>query len=149
MDRDRAEPARASEGFRLRCALGRLSCMTVSGGSVRSKRTASWVETTIEGRATATEIRAMVADYSRLGGGSTWVIDAASTTSYSADAIQAAVDLFAALAKQRGLTRIVALIERPTVRMGASVVSMSLRTIGSPLAIDVVEDRAALARALG
>lgn len=122
--------------------------MAGTTGEVRSRRRMGWVESTVAGRATGGEIEQMVADYRRLGQGTTWVIDASETTSYSPDAVQTAIERFGELARAHGLTRIVALITRPTVRMGASVVSMSLRAVGSSLVIDVVESREEMSRAL-
>lgn len=94
------------------------------------------------GRATGDTIAKMVDDFLRCGGGTTWLIDAGSTTSYSADAVERAVHLFAVLSRENGLTQIVAYIEQPTVRMGAAVVSMSLRAAGSPLHIEIVDHTA-------
>jgi hypothetical protein len=51
-----------------------------------------------------------------------------------------AIKGFPELFKRGGLLRIVAVIVAPTVRMGAHVVAMSLRTAGSPIDIKVVSD---------
>jgi hypothetical protein len=111
-------------------------------GTSSSSRGARGVETVILGRATADTISRMVEDYLRFGGGAMWLIDAGATTSYSADAVEQAVQLFARLARDNGLTQIVAYIEQPTVRMGAAVVSMSLRALGSRLQIEIVDSKA-------
>lgn len=100
------------------------------------------IETDVAGRVTADMIGAMASDYRELGGRSTWLIAADRATSYAPEAIQRAVDDFAKLQREHGLERIVAIIGSPLVRMGATIVSASLRSIGSPLEIHVVADRA-------
>lgn len=106
------------------------------------------IETDLAGRITTEAITTMVDDYRKLGGRSVWVIAAAGATSYAPDAIQLAVDEFAALQREHGLQRIVAIIEKPLVRMSATIVSASLRSIGSPLELRVVADRDAATVAL-
>jgi hypothetical protein len=87
-------------------------------------------------------IRAMVADYERCGGGLKWLVDASAVKAYRAAAIPVAADEFGRLARQYGLATLIAIITAPTVRMGASVVAMSLRAVGSPLEIVIVATRA-------
>jgi hypothetical protein len=106
------------------------------------------IESDITGRVTAEVITAIAGDYRKLGGKSIWVLAAAGATSYSHEAIQLAVDEFAALQREHGLQRIVAIIEKPLVRMSATIVSASLRSLGSPLEIRVVADRASADGAL-
>jgi hypothetical protein len=111
-------------------------------GTTTSRRGSHGVETVVAGRATGETIRQMVDDFVRFGGGETWLIDAGDTTSYSAEAVERAVHLFGDLSRDEGLTQIVAYIEKPTVRMGAAVVSMSLRAAGSRLQIEIVDQGA-------
>lgn len=103
-----------------------------------SRFTGKHVETQIAGRVVGSTIRAMVADYERLGGGAVWLIRAEAATGYTAEAINEAIGGFGKLFKQGDLRRIVAVIVTPTVRMGANVVAMSLRAAGSPVDIAVV-----------
>lgn len=94
------------------------------------------VETTISGRVAATDIDAMVAGYRQYDRSvGRWLIRADGATSYAPDAIQRAVAAFGDLHKSLGLTKIIAVLTVPTVRMGASVVSMGLRASGSSLEI--------------
>lgn len=109
---------------------------------------AGLIETELGGRVGADMIVAMAADYRKLGGRSTWLVDAAGATAYASDAISRAVDEFAKLQREAGLDRIVAIVEKPLVRMGATVVAASLRTLGSPLEIRVVADRKSAEAAL-
>jgi hypothetical protein len=103
------------------------------------RRAPSLVETTFEGRVTGPMIDEACASYRTLGGRSTWLIFAEKTRSYSPDAVDRAVKEFAALHREHGLDQIVAIILAPLVRMGASIVSASLRTLGSGLVIHVVD----------
>lgn len=109
-----------------------------SSPSVASQFTGKHVETEVAGRVVGSTIRAMIADYERLGGGAVWLIRAEGATGYTAEAINEAVGGFGRLFKQGNLRRIVAVIVKPTVRMGASVVAMTLRSAGSPVDIAVV-----------
>ena len=98
------------------------------------------VETTLTGRAVGSTIVDIATDYRSLGrAGRPWLIRAEETTSYAPEAVTQAVTSFSELCAQHGLTRLVAVIKTPTVRMGAQVVSMSLRAAGSPLEILVVD----------
>lgn len=107
------------------------------------------VETVISGRATGPTISEMCAGFIRMNrGASSWLVRAEETTSYAPDAVTQAVTSFAELCSKNGLTRLVAVIRMPTVRMGAQVVSMSLRAAGSPLEIVVVESMAQAEAAL-
>ena len=110
---------------------------------VTSRHNGSLVETTIAGRVTASMIQTMTTDYRRLGAGPVWLIRAEGATAYTAEAMNEAIKTFPELFKRGGLLRIVAVIVAPTVRMGAQVVSMSLRAAGSPVDIQVVPDAAA------
>ena len=67
---------------------------------------------------------------------------AARTGETVTDAVDRAISEFATLHREHGLDEIVAIIVVPLVRMGASIVSASLRTLGSGLVIHVVESRA-------
>lgn len=99
------------------------------------------VESTITGRAVGQSISDIVTSFRKLNRGrDVWVIRAEQTTSYAPDAITEAVTMFGELCTRHGLKRIVAVIKTPTVRMGAQVVSMTLRAAGSPLEIVVVDD---------
>lgn len=109
-----------------------------AAGTVSSRFTGKHVETHVSGRVLGAMIRDMVADYERLGGGAVWLIRAEEATGYTAEAITEAVGCFGRLFKERKLRRIVAVIVKPTVRMGAQVVSMSLHAAGSPVDIRVV-----------
>lgn len=94
------------------------------------------VQTAVEGRVTGAHILAMVEGYKTLHRDSgNWLILAEKATSYGTDAIQEAVVRFAELHSQFGLKKIYAVLTAPTVRMGASVVSMGLRAAGSPVEI--------------
>lgn len=116
---------------------------------VTTKRTSpTTIETTLSGRVTAEMISEMAAAYRKLGGRSVWIIAAEGTRSYAPDAVERAVREFGALQKEHGLALIVAIIQVPLVRMGASVVSASLRALGSPLQIRVVERRSEVTSAL-
>lgn len=119
-------------------------CVGIAEATVVSSRGRHWVETKVDGRVLARDIERMVSDYARLGAGATWLIDASATSGYAPDAVQRAAEMFGELSRARGLTRIVALIKSPVVRMGASVVSMMLRTFGSKLEIDIVESESEL-----
>jgi hypothetical protein len=108
------------------------------------------VESTIAGRAVGQTITDMVTSFRKLNRGrDVWVIRAEQTTGYAPDAIAEAVSTFGDLCTRHGLKKIVAVIKTPTVRMGAQVVSMSLRAAGSPLEIVVVDDIEAAEGALG
>ncbi len=113
---------------------------------VSSARQGLWVETRVNGRVTGGDIDLMVEDFRRLRAGSVWLIDGSTATSYAPDAVARAADRFGKLATTEGLRTIVAFLTSPTVRMGASVVSMMLRTVRSSLEIDIVEDAAAYRR---
>jgi hypothetical protein len=117
--------------------------MTTPGGSVgRTTRiSANVIETVFAGRVTRDMIASACASYRSLGGRSRWVIAAEETRSYAPDAVEQAVKDFAALHREAGLDEIIAIIVAPLVRMGASIVSASLRSIGSSLAIHVVDSR--------
>ena len=107
---------------------------------VTSRFNGRLVETTIAGRVTASMIQTMITDYRRLGAGAVWLIRAEGATAYTAEAMNAAIQGFPELFKRGGLLRIVAVIVAPTVRMGAQVVSMSLRAAGSPIDIHVISN---------
>ncbi len=59
-----------------------------------------------------------------------------------ATADEATIHEFGRLVRQHKLERLIAVILAPTVRMGASVVAMSMRVAGSPLDIVIVATRA-------
>ena len=107
---------------------------------VTSRFNGKLVETTIAGRVTDTMIRTMITDYRRLGAGAVWLIRGEGASSYTAEAMNEAIQGFPELFKRGGLVRIVAVIVAPTVRMGAQVVAMSLRTAKSPIDIHVISD---------
>ncbi len=107
---------------------------------VSSARPGAHVETSVSGHVAGQWIVRMADDYERLGGGPVWLIRGERATSYSADAIREAVRTFGRLARDRGLRRIVAVLASSTIRMGASVVAMSLRAASSTLEICVVKD---------
>jgi hypothetical protein len=107
---------------------------------VSSRFNGKLVETEIAGRVTGAMIHTMITDYRRLGGGTVWLIRGEAATAYTAEAMNEAIKGFPELFKRGGLLRIVAVIVAPTVRMGAQVVAMSLRTAGSPIDIKVVSD---------
>src|SRR5260370_11708945 len=104
---------------------------------VESMRLGTFVETRVSGRVTGDMLRQMIADYERLGVGPIWSIRAEAVGTYTPDAMQEAIRGFTRLARERGLRRIVALLTSATVRMGASVVAMSLRAAGSRLEVRV------------
>jgi hypothetical protein len=112
-------------------------------GKVESRRGARWVETRVSGRVLAEHIKQMVAGYVEHGAGALWLVDASETESYDPAAIREAVDSFARLGNDHGLERLVPLITQSGVRMGASVVAMSLRAAGARVQVDVVGERAA------
>jgi len=124
------------------------SMATASGKSVSSRGGGNHVETQVAGRVVGSTIREMIADYERLGGGPVWLIRAEGATAYTTEAVNEAVGGFGRLFKERNLRRIIAVIVKPTVRMGASIVAMSLRAAGSPVDIHVVGDAAAATTAL-
>jgi hypothetical protein len=105
------------------------------------RRSPTVIETVFAGRVTRDMIATACATYRSLGGKSRWVIAAEGTRSYAPDAVEQAVKDFAALHREAGLDEIIAIIVAPLVRMGASIVSASLRSLGSSLAIVVVENR--------
>ena len=105
------------------------------------------METRVVGHVLVEHIHEMTAGYLKNGAGTIWLVDASETDSYDAGAIRAAIDDFGALGREHGLVRLVALITQPGVRMGASVVAMSLRAVGARLSIDVVGDRESWVRA--
>lgn len=107
---------------------------------VTSRHNGKLVETTIAGRVTDSMIRTMITDYRRLGAGSVWLIRGEGATSYTAAAMNEAIEKFPELFKRGGLLRIVAVIVAPTVRMGAQVVAMSLRAAKSPIDIHVISN---------
>jgi hypothetical protein len=109
---------------------------------VTSRYNGTLVETTIAGRIVGSMIHTMITDYRRLGAGPVWLIRAEGATAYTADAMNEAIQGFPELFKRGGLLRIVAVIIAPTVRMGAQVVSMSLRAAGSPIDIHVISNAA-------
>lgn len=104
----------------------------------RYVHTLSAVETKIEGRVEAQQIREMVDGFKTYDQGSgNWLVLAEKVDSYGANAIQEAVQLFGELHRERNLSKLFAVLTAPTVRMGASVVSMGLRASGSKLEIIV------------
>lgn len=107
---------------------------------VSSARQGLWVQTRVNGRVTGGDIDLMVEDFRRLRAGEVWLIDGSTATSYAPDAVARAAERFGTLATTEGLRKIVAYLLSPTVRMGASVVSMMLRTVRSSLEIEIVED---------
>lgn len=107
---------------------------------VTSRRVSGIVETEVRGRVTGETLKQMIAGYESLGAGPVWSIRAGEVSSYTADAMQEAITGFARLFRQTELRRIVALLGSPTVRMGASVVAMSLRATGSAVEIRIVAD---------
>lgn len=110
---------------------------------MQSSKRAWGVETVMLARvADVATIHEMVADFRRCGGGAIWLVDAAKVEAYRADAIPAAASEFARLVREERLTKLIAVIVAPTVRMGASVVAMTMRAVGSPLDIVVVATRA-------
>jgi hypothetical protein len=115
---------------------------------VNSTRVGKYVETRASGRATGEMIKQMIADYERLGAGTVWTIAAEGVDSYTSEAMQEAIRGFARLSKERGLKRLVAVLAAPSVRMGASVVSMSLRAAGSPLELCIVKNSTEAAAAV-
>lgn len=116
---------------------------------VKTKRTSpTIVETEVSGRVTAEMISQMAEGYQRHGGRSVWIIAAEGTRSYAPEAVERAVSLFSRLHKDHGLDLIVAIITVPLVRMGASVVAASLRSLGSALTIRVVGSRADVPQAI-
>jgi len=99
------------------------------------------VQTTISGRISGAHIEEMVKGYRANDKGSgVWLVLAEKATSYGPEAIQRAVELFADLQSKNGLRKLYAVLTAPTVRMGASVVSMGLRAGGSPLEIIVCKN---------
>jgi len=104
----------------------------------KTTRRADGVIVTIpEGRISASDVHDWTLDYARLLGGSYWIFLAAGATSYAYDAVKAAVEGFSKQ-KKRGLTLIIAHVPNPLVRMGASVVKMSLRQIAG-VEIEIVD----------
>lgn len=98
------------------------------------------VESTLAGRAVGQTIADLTASFVKANRGRpVWLIRAEETTSYAPDAVTQAVTSFGDLHTKHGLRKIIAVIKMPTVRMGASIVSMSLRAAGSSLEIVVVE----------
>jgi hypothetical protein len=85
-----------------------------------------------------THIAAMASGFVANGGGTTWIVDASQVTSYDPGSIRAAVDSFSTLSRDHGLTRLVAYITKPAIRMGATTVAMSLRVFGAKMQIEVV-----------
>jgi hypothetical protein len=119
------------------------------GGEMTTKRTgARTIETTFSGRVTADMIVHAAAGYRELGGRSVWVIAAEETKSYAPEAVERAVTEFRELNTKHGMDLIIAIITAPLVRMGASVVAATLRSVGSPLVIRVVGSRGEVAAAL-
>lgn len=115
-------------------------------GAVTSRRGARWVETRVEGHVLAEHIVDMAAGFVREGAGALWMVDASATDSYDAAAIREAIESFSRLGRENGLRRLVALITRPAVRMGASVVAMSLRATGTLVQVEVVAEPSAFTR---
>lgn len=64
------------------------------------------------------------------------------------EAVERAVTEFRELNTKHGMQLIVAIITAPLVRMGASVVAASLRSVGSPLVIRVIGSRSEVAAAM-
>lgn len=114
---------------------------------VQTRRGAQWVETRLFGRVLAEDIVAMADEFVARGAGTVWLVDATAAESYDPAAIRDAVEAFSRLSREHGLERLVAWIARPSVRMGASVVAMSLRAIGARMQIVIVEDADGFARA--
>lgn len=106
-----------------------------------TRRSKNVIETVFVGRITGEMIASACGEYRSLGGKSKWIIAAEGTRSYSPDAVERAVKDFASLHKESGLDEIIAIIVAPLVKMGASVVSATLRSVGSTLAIHVVDSR--------
>jgi len=136
---------------------GRISSLSSTVVAILPKRTAlvesrrgrRWVETRVVGHVEPVHIQAMASGFTSNGAGEVWVVDASETRSYDAGSIRAAVDAFATLSREHGLTRLVAYITQPAVRMGAVTVAMSLRVFGARLKIDVVGTREELDRERG
>lgn len=110
---------------------------------VVTRRAGASIETTFAGRVTGSMIEEACAGYRREGGAAPWLLDASATQSYAPEAVERAVAQFNELHAKHGLHRIVAVVVAPLVRMGASIVAATLRTMGSPLTIDVVDSRQA------
>jgi hypothetical protein len=98
------------------------------------------VETTVEGRVRASDIDDLVTGFRTIAGGKRvpWVVRGEKVTGYDRDAIERAVVAFSGLVKEALLDRLVAVLPVPSVRMGASVVSMGMRAAGYPLELIVV-----------
>jgi hypothetical protein len=97
---------------------------------------------TMSGRVRSATLDEMAAAYAKLGGGPVWMVDGVALTSYGAEAIRRAVDLFGGLADAtrhaRPLRLLAAALRAPLVVLGARTVSASLAVAGSPLRIEVV-----------
>lgn len=101
--------------------------------------------TVASGRIGEAHVRSWEREFNALGGAPVWVFNALAATSYAPEAITAAVGVFSLATKTGGLLVIIAAIKNPLVRMGASVVSASLR-VAVGLSIRVVDSMEAAER---
>jgi hypothetical protein len=111
------------------------------------------VETTLDvRRVRADDIDKMADEYLRKrmasGDDGVWLIDALGAQGYDAAAISRSIDRFGNLARHHGLKLIVAIIAAPLVRMGASVVSASLRAAKAGVSVTVIGSRDELHEAI-
>jgi hypothetical protein len=110
---------------------------------VWSRRRTWGVDTTMSVKAAdEATVREMVLGFETSGGKSLWLVDATVVKSYRAGAITVAASEFGRLMRERGLVKLVAVIQAATVRMAASVVAMTMRAAGAPLDITIVSTRA-------
>ncbi len=107
------------------------------------------VVSTLEGRIHAADIDALVEGFRSVAGSRApsgrkvpWVVRGEKVSGYHRDAIERAITLFSALVRESLVDRLVAVLPVPTVRMGATVVSMGMRAAGYPLELVVVASEA-------
>jgi hypothetical protein len=113
------------------------------------------VESTLEGRIHASDIDELVKGYRSIAGTKVasgrkvpWVVRGEKVSGYHRDAIERAIHQFSELVRDALLDRLVAVLPVPTVRMGATVVSMGMRAAGYPLELIVVSSEAEVAASL-